>query len=73
MSLYLIGCHGDKKGKFRKMLKKFLLNNHKVNEGVTFNTCLWHYPPHKLYFCFGQIRTLVAMATFFIVVAIPGQ
>ena len=55
------------------MLNKFLLKNLKVDEGVTLHTCLWHYPLHKLYFCFGKIRTLVAMATFFIVVAMPGQ
>ena len=64
---------GRQKGKFRKeMFKKILLRNHKVDEGVTFHSCLWHYPLHILYFCFRQRRTLVAMATFFIVVAIPG-
>ena len=74
ISLNLIGCQGDKKGKIRKNVKTFFLKNHKLDEGVTFHTCLWQYPLHKLYFYFGQIRTLVAMATFFIVVAMPpGQ
>ena len=74
ISLNLIGCQGDRNGKFRKNVKKkFLLKNHKVDEGVTFHTCLWHYPQHKLYFCFGQLSTLVAMATVFIVMAIPGK
>ena len=55
----LIGYQGDKRVFFSNHLK-----NHKVNEAVTFHTCLWHYPLHKLYFCFGQVRTLVGMATF---------
>ena len=48
----------------KKMLKNLLLRNHKVDKAVTFRTCSWHYPLHKLCFCFGQVRTLVAMATF---------
>ena len=67
ISLNLIGCQGDKKGKFRKNVKKKLSQNHKVDEAVTFHTCLWHYPLHKFYLFFRQIWTLVAMATFFIV------
>ena len=43
-SLNLIGCQGDKKG-------KNLLRNHKVDEAVTFHTCLWHHPLHKLCVC----------------------
>ena len=35
-----------------------------MDEAVTFCTCSWHYPLHKLCFCFGQIRTLAAIATF---------
>ena len=31
------------------------------------------YINYVVVFCFGQVRTLVAMATFFIVVVIPGQ
>ena len=51
-------------GQTCKMFKT-LLKIHKVDEAVTFHTCLLHYPLHKLCFCCDQVRTLVAMATFF--------
>ena len=61
----------------KKMLINLLLRNHKVDEAITFHTCLWHYPLHKLLFvfCFGEVRTLVAMTTsfIFIVVLLPGK
>ena len=41
-SLNLIGCQGDKKGKFRKNVKGLLLRNHKVVEADTVLTCLFH-------------------------------
>ena len=46
-SLNLIGCQGDKKGRFKKKKVKNL-KNHKVGEDFTFHTCLWHYPVHEL-------------------------
>ena len=55
------------------MLKNRFLRNHKVNEADAFYTCLLHRPLHELCFCFGRVRTLVAMATLFIVVVITGQ
>ena len=42
-----------------------------MDEADTFHTCLGHYPLYKLCFCFGQVRTLIAVATFFIVMFIP--
>ena len=33
-----------------------------VDEADTFKTCSWKYLLHKLCFCFGQVRTLVAVA-----------
>ena len=40
---------------------------------LNFHTSLWHNPLHKLCFCLYQVRTLVAMATLFIVMVILGQ
>ena len=38
-SLTLIGCQGNKHGKFfKKMLKILLLKNHKLNEADTLHT-----------------------------------
>ena len=48
---------------FIKMFKNLLLRNHMEDEAETWHTCLGHYPLQKLCFYFGQIRTLVAMAT----------
>ena len=62
---------GRQTGLFLEKMFKKLPRNHKVDEVVTFHTCLWHYPLLK--FCFSQVRTLVAMATFFTVVVTPGQ
>ena len=48
----------------------------KVDEAVTFLTCLWHALLHKLcccFFCFDQIRSLITRKTFIIVVVILGQ
>ena len=45
---------GAKRVNFRKIIfkKNLLLKNHKVDEAVTFHTCLWHHPLHKLCFLF---------------------
>ena len=48
---------------FIKMFKNLLLRNHMEDEAETWQTCLGHYPLQKLCFYFGQVRTLVAMAT----------
>ena len=72
-SLNFIGSQGDKRVNFRKKSNTNHLRNHKMDEAVTFHTCLWHYPLHKLCFCFGQVTTMVAKATFFIIVVIPDQ
>ena len=55
---------GRQKGKFsKKTFKNLLLRNHMEDVAETWHTCLGHYPLQKLCFYFGQIRTLVAMAT----------
>ena len=47
------------------MLKNLLLRNcNKVDEADNFYTCLCHFPLHKLIFCIGKVRTMVAVATF---------
>ena len=46
------------------MFKNPLLRNHKGDEAETWHTCLGHWPLQKLFFYSGQIRTLVAMATY---------
>ena len=48
---------------FVKMFKNLLLRNHMDDEAETLHTCLGHYHLQTLCFYFGQIRTLVAMAT----------
>ena len=48
---------------FVKMFKNLLLRNHMEDEVETWYNCLGHYPLQKVCFYFGQIRTLVAMAT----------
>ena len=45
------------------MLKGLLFRNHKGDEAETWHTCLGYKLLQKLCFYFGQIRTLVAMAT----------
>ena len=53
------------------MLKNLLLKNLKVDEAATFQICLWHCPLHEFcYFLFDQKRSLVTLATLFIVVVI---
>ena len=47
-----------------KMLKNLLLRNHTGDEAETWHTCLGHKPLHSCVFYSGQIRTLVAMATY---------
>ena len=56
---------GRQKGSiFVKMFKNLLLRNHIEDEAETWHTCLGLYPLQKFFFFyFGQIRTLVAMAT----------
>ena len=50
-SLILIGCHGNRKTKFRKKIfKNFLLRSLKGDEAETFHKCSWHYPLHKFFF-----------------------
>ena len=49
---------------FVKMFTNLLLRNHIWDEAKTWHTCLRHQPLHKLFFYFGRIRTLVAMATY---------
>ena len=45
--------------------KRVIFINRKVAEADTFHTCVCHYPLHKLlFFGFGQVRTMVAVATF---------
>ena len=48
---------------FVKMFKDLLLRNHMEDEAETWHTCLGHYHLQTLFFYFGQIRTLVALAT----------
>ena len=38
-SLNLIGCQGDKMGKFYKKINNLLPRNHKVDEADTFHIC----------------------------------
>ena len=53
-----------KRVNFRKMLN-LLLQKHKVDEAVTFRTCLWHYPLHKLCFVMnGMCRPLEEEGSF---------
>ena len=47
---------------FVKMFKN-LLRNHLEDEAETWHTCLRHYPLKSYVFYFGEIGTLVAMAT----------
>ena len=63
----LIGC---KKNVFKRNL---LLRNHLVDEAVSFHTCEWHYPLHKLCFWFRPGNNSGCYGTFYIVVDIPGQ
>ena len=49
-SLFLIGCHANRKAKFsKKIFKKLLLRSHKGDEAESLHKCLCYYPPHKLY------------------------
>ena len=55
---------GRQKGSiFVRIFINLLLRNHMEDEAETWHTFLGHYPLQKLCFYFGQIRTLVAMAT----------
>ena len=55
---------GRQKGSiFEKTFKNLLLRNYMDDVAETWHTCLGHYHLQKLCFYFGQIRTLVAMAT----------
>ena len=48
-----------------KMLKNLLLRNHKGDEAENWHTCLRTLASTKVVFFYsGQIRTLVAMATY---------
>ena len=53
------------------MFKRLLLINHKVDEAIFFAYDIIIYKNCIL--CFCQVRTMVAMATFFIVLVIPGK
>ena len=44
--LNLIGCQGDKRVNFIKMMFKNLLRNRKVEEADTYLLSLYHYPLH---------------------------
>ena len=56
---------GRQKGSiFVTFFKNLLLRNHVEDEAETWHTCLGLYPLQKLFFYFGQIRPLVAMATY---------
>ena len=48
---------------FEKTFKNLLFRNHMEDEAETWHTCIGHYPLEKFVFYFGQIRTLVVMAT----------
>ena len=55
---------GNKKGEFLKKISKIISGTIRWIK-CYFYTFLWHYPLHKLCFCFGLVRTLVLMAIFY--------
>ena len=54
---------GRQKGSFFVITFKNLLRNNMEDEVETWHTCLGHYHLQSYVFYFGQIRTMVVMAT----------